>query len=342
MGRPTIRDLAVAAGVSISTANRVISGGAGVRQATMRRVRDAAETIGFYGLGLIDSRLAAASPKFRFGFLLQQPNRLFYKNMGQALQAAAAAFENAHVETCVEFLQELSPQKVAARMAALGETCDAVGVVAAVHPLVTQAVEALQRDGKPVFALISQLAPTDHAHYVGLDYWKAGRTAAWAFEHICRAPGKLGILVGNHRYRCQEMNEVGFRSYFREHAPEFTLLEPIITFESSAVAEELVERLSREHPDLAGLFITGGGMSGALAALRSTKRAADFVAIGYELMDNTRQALVDGTLTLVISHPLPLLAERTIAGMVHALTAKPPSAGVSHVLPFELYTRESI
>jgi LacI family transcriptional regulator len=46
MGRPTIYDLAQAAGVSVSTINRVIGGGA-VRHATMRRVRDAAETIGF-------------------------------------------------------------------------------------------------------------------------------------------------------------------------------------------------------------------------------------------------------------------------------------------------------
>lgn len=340
MGRPTIRDLARAAGVSISTANRVIGGGEGVRQATMRRVRDAAETIGFYGLGVIDSRLTATSPKFRFGFLLQQPNRAFYKNMAEALRAAAVAFEEPNVEARVEFLEDLSPQNVAAHLASLGETCDAVGVVAAVHPLVTQATEALQRDGKPVFALVSQLAATDH--YVGLDNWKAGRTAAWMIQHVCKTPGKLGILIGNHRYRCQEMNEVGFRSYFREYAPEFTLLEPLTTFESSAVAEELVERLLRDHPDLTGFFITGGGMSGALAALRSTGRAGNLVAIGYELMDNTRQALVDGTLTLVITHPLSLLAERTIAGMIQALTAKPQTGSIAHVLPFEIYTRENI
>lgn len=340
MGRPTIRDLAKAAGVSISTANRVIGGGEGVRQATMRRVRDAADTIGFYGLGLIDSRLSAASPKFRLGFLLQQPNRAFYKNMAQALHDAAVAVGEPNVEARIEFLEELSPQNVAARLAALGETCDAVGLVAAVHPLVTQATEALQRGGKPVFTLVSQLAATDN--YVGLDNWKVGRTAAWAFQHICKAPGKLGILVGNHRYRCQEMNEAGFRSYFREYAPEFTLLEPLTTFESSAVAEELVERLLRDHPDLAGLFITGGGMSGALAALRSTGRARSLVAIGYELMDNTRAALVDGTLTLVISHPLGMLAERTIAGMVNTLGAKPQTGSAAHVLPFEIYTRENI
>ena len=60
--------------------------------------------------------------------------------------------------------------------------------------------------------------------YVGLDNWKVGRTSAWAFANICKAPGKIGILMGNPRYRNQEMNEAGFRSYFRESAPYFVLL----------------------------------------------------------------------------------------------------------------------
>ena len=38
MARPTINDLAVAAGVSVSTVNRVIGGGSGVRAATMLRM----------------------------------------------------------------------------------------------------------------------------------------------------------------------------------------------------------------------------------------------------------------------------------------------------------------
>ena len=49
------------------------------------------------------------------------------------------------------------------------------------------------------------------------------------FANVCKAPGKIGILMGNPRYRNQEMNEAGFRSYFREHAQGFTLLEPIST-----------------------------------------------------------------------------------------------------------------
>ena len=177
----------------------------------------------------------------------------------------------------IEFAQDLSPQYMSAKLRELGSECEAVGVVAAVHPLISQAVDDLKQRGVPVFALISQLSASGSVHYVGLDNWKVGRTSAWAIANICKAPGKLGILVGNHRYRCQEMNESGFRSYFREFAPEFSLLEPLSTYETSAVAQEMTEKLLREHPDLAGLYVAGGGITGAVEALRASGRANEIV-----------------------------------------------------------------
>ena len=342
MHRPTIRDLADASGLSVATVNRVLAGAGGVRQATMQRVMAAAQSIGFYGVGAIQSRVAAARAKYRFGFLLHQPSRAFYQNLAKAIRSAAEGMEACEIEARIEFLEDLSPQNTASRMIALGAECDAIGVVAAVHPLVTQAIAELQNLGKPVFALISQLAATGQVHYIGLEHWKVGRTAAWAIEHICAGPGKLGILVGNHRYRCQEMNETGFRSYFREHAPAFTLLEPLSTFETTAVAQEMTEKLLREHPDLAGLYVAGGGITGALAGLRSGGRAGQVVVVGYELMDVTRTALLDGTLTFVISHPLPRLAEEAITKMVRAVNSGSKEGNYTSILPFEIYTRENI
>ena len=166
--------------------------------------------------------------------------------------------------------------------------------------------------------------------------------SAWAIANICKAPGKLGILVGNHRYRCQEMNESGFRSYFREFAPEFSLLEPLSTYETSAVAQEMTEKLLREHPDLAGLYVAGGGITGAVEALRASGRANEIVTVGYELMDVTRAGLLDGILTLVISHPLPLLADAAIAGMIRASAPSPDAGNQTTILPFEIFTRENI
>jgi LacI family transcriptional regulator len=342
MTRPTIRDVAEAAGVSISTVNRVLAGTSNVRDATIRKVKDAAERIGFYGLGAIRSQVIARRPKYRFGFLLHQPTRTFYKMLGATLEAAADQVEDYEIETQIAFAADLAPQVISSKLLELAQSCDAIGVVAAVHPLVTQAVDELGRKNVPVFALISQLSATGNVNYVGLDNWKVGRTSAWAFERICRAPGKIGILVGNHRYRCQEMNESGFRSYFREYAPEFTLLEPLSTFETSAVAGEMTEKLINEHPDLAGLYISGGGISGAMSALRTCGKAGKIVAVGYELMDTTRAGLLDGTLTMVIAHPLARLASETISGMIRACKAPSESGKQTTVLPFDIYTRENI
>jgi LacI family transcriptional regulator len=342
LSRPTIRDLAAAADVSVATVNRVLAGTQSVKAATMQRVKEAAADIGFYGLGAIESRVARARAKYRFGFVLQQSSRAFYKNLALALRQATERVDHAQVEIQVEFIEDLAPQNIAAKMLELAETCDAVGVVAAVHPIVMQAVEALEAQGIPVFALISQLASTGRVHFIGCDGWKTGRTAAWMFHHACNKPGKLGLLVGNTRYRCQEMNESGFRSYFREHANEFTVLEPLLTFESAAVSQEMTERLLRENPDLRGLYVAGGGISGAIAALRSTGVAGKVTLVGHDMMDVVREALLDGTMTLSIAHPVPRLCDTALAGMIRAVNDKAEAGNYTTVLPFDLYTRENI
>ena len=79
MNRPTIADLAKAAGVSVATVNRILGGSASVRTATIQRVRRAADEIGFYGLGVIDARKKESMPHYRFAFLLQQSTRELYQ-----------------------------------------------------------------------------------------------------------------------------------------------------------------------------------------------------------------------------------------------------------------------
>lgn len=342
MNRPTIRDLANAAGVSVSTVNRVIGGSDKVRRVTMERVKAAAREIGFYGLGSIQDHIASKRPKYCFGILLQQPGRAFYQALGAALGAAAAQSPDSNVQLRLTYLDDLSPDRVAAQMLELGGECDAVAVVAAEHPLVTSAIETLHEQSVPVFALISELSARVVVNYIGLDNWKVGRTAAWAFNHICRQPGKIAILVGNHRYRCQELNESGFRSYFREHPAEFTILDALSTFESSAIAREMTEKLLADHGDLSGLYVAGGGITGVLSALQASERTSEIVTIGHDIIDATRAGLLNGSLTMVLSHPRERLASETIAGMVRAVDLPQDAGGQKMVLPFDIITRENL
>jgi LacI family transcriptional regulator len=59
-------------------------------------------------------------------------------------------------------------------------------------------------------------------------------------------------------------------------------------------------------------------------------------------MDVTREALLDGTMTFVISHPLDRLADEAVGGMIRAAGARSEGGNYTSVLPFDIFTRENI
>lgn len=335
--RHTIQDLAARAGVSVSTIDRILNGRDQVRSGTAARVLAAAEEIGFYALPALRHRLQPTRPKMKLGFLLQQSDRGFYRGIADALRSAAAAEP---VELVVEHLDDLSPDAVAAHILRLGAQVQALAVVSAEHPRISAAVEELGRKGIPTYGLISELSAACGTGYIGLDNWRVGRTAAWAATGMSRRPGRLAIILGNHRYRCQDLNESGFRSYCREHAPDFTVLEPVQTFEDNSIAREVTEQLLRREPDLVGLYVGGGGMPGVLEALRATGRAGAVVVVGNDMTEHTRTGLIDRILTMIIAHPIQRMTTEAILQMQGDM-ATSGSPG-KRVLGFEIFTPENV
>jgi LacI family transcriptional regulator len=342
MARPTILDLARAAGVGVSTVDRVLNGRDPVRRTTAERVLAAAEQIGFHAAGVIRQRLGTDKPERTLGFVLQQRSTPFYAQLGNALAEATRASAAVRGRSRVEFLEELTPDAVAERLTKLGKDVDAIALVAADHPRVTQAIDQLHSGGVPVFALISDLGAPNRAGYVGLDNWKVGRTAGWAIANLCKRPGHVGIFVGSHRYRCQEACEMGFRSFFREHAPGFQLLEPRASLEEARYAHASTLDLLQRDPELVGLFVAGGGIEGVMQALRDEGACQRVVTVGLDLTDETRSGLIDDVVKLVLSHPLKLLAETVVEAMARAVERGGQGPASPILLPFDVCTPENV
>ena len=337
--RATIQDLADKAGVSVSTIDRIMNGRDRVRSGTAAKVRAAAEGLQFYALPALRERLQVDKPRRKLGFLLQQSQRSFYRMIADGLRLAAAESIDP-VEIIIEHMDDLSPEAVSERMMSLGDRVEALAIVSAEHARISHAIEALSAKGVPTYGLISELTAGCGVGYFGLDNWRVGRTAAWAVTGLCRQVGKIGILVGNHRYRCQEMNESGFRSYCREHGAGFTLLEPFQTFEDKSIARDVTHQLLRQEPNLVGLYVSGGGMLGVLEALKDVGRERAIVTVGHEITDHTRMGLVDQNLSLVLAHPISRLASESIAQILRDLRA---GSGVSkRLLGFDVFTPENV
>jgi LacI family transcriptional regulator len=345
--RPTISDLAEAAGVSVSTVNRILHGTGPVRGATKEAVLEAAERIGFYGANAIRERNRRARPSRTLGVLLQQSHRPIYQEMAARIVEAARRREDVSARPLVRFADDLRPDAIAATLLELGRESDAVGIVAPDHPLIAQAIGLLADAGKPVFAYITDLSTSRRAGYVGTDNWKLGRTAAWFITQMAARPGKLLSFIGNHRYQCQDINDASFRSYVREHFPEMEVLDAMPTHEEPENAYRMVRELLSDE-DIVGLFISGGGISGVLRALRELPpaRRRTFRVVCRDIGPETRTGLTEGLITAALCHPLDRMADELVDVMV---AAPGPAAGVAagasivhRSVPFTIVTPESV
>ncbi|EYD75228.1 Transcriptional regulator, LacI family [Rubellimicrobium mesophilum DSM 19309] len=344
MKRPTIADLARAAGVSVPTVNRILGGSASVRPATIQRVRDAAEEIGFYGLGAIDARRKEAKPRYRLAFLLQQSSRELYQLFAQKIREAASQRRDEHIEPIIEFVDLLEPENIAARLRALGEDTDAVAIIAADHPLIAQAIQGLKVDGKPVVTYITDQSAPDRAGYVGTDNWKLGRTAAWFIAQTTQGPGRIAVFIGNHRYQCQDVADASFRSYIREKAGHLTVEDSRLTHEEAREAHRMVSGLLAEGDDLVGIYIAGGGISGVLQALREApeEKRRSVRLVCRDIGPETRKGLAEGLITAALCHPLEQTSSQLVQTMIDAIGQKGSSTVLQRTVPFEIVTPESV
>ena len=314
--RPTMTDLAKAAGVSIATVDRVINRRLPVNSDTTQRVVAAAEAIGYHGTSLLRRRMVEV-PLKRFGFLLQKRNDPFYARFGSELVRATTSASEVEGKAIVEFSEELLPRRIADNLYALEKNCDALAVVAVDHPIVAEAIEAIAAKGKPVFTLLSDVPTPGRRSYLAVDSRKAGRTAAWFIGRMAE-PGKVAILVGSHRYISQELTEISFRSYLREQANGLQMLEPNFILDDPRIAYETVVSLMQSYPDLTAIYDCGGGREGLVAALRDERGAKHITVVCNELTPDTRSALVDGVLDLVLDTPTATLATRVVQMMIAA------------------------
>ncbi|MBA1380211.1 LacI family DNA-binding transcriptional regulator [Pseudomonas brassicacearum] len=342
--RPTMADVAREAGVSLSTVDRVLNLRADVRADTAQRIAAAAGRLGFHAKGVIEQRVLNDRPTLRLGFLLQKSGVPFYQGLAHALSNAAATCTRARIRVVIGYLDDLDPTNVAQRILALRDQVDGLGVVAVDHPRVREAVAQLRETGISVVALLSELSSSAGTGYAGLDNRLTGRTAGWFISRLARQPGPAAVMLSSQRFQCQELCELSFRSYLAEHSSEWELLASRLTLEDDEFAYGNTLDLLTAEPDLAGLYVAGGGIAGVLRALRSLqeRQLRLPVVVCHDLTPLTRDALKTGLVQAVLSHPVATLAEEAVDALVEAATATSAGPVGRRVVPLQIDVQESV
>lgn len=340
--RPTIHDVAREAGVSTATVDRVLNAREKVREDTARRVYEAARLVGYHATPLIGQRVQMDLPRLRLGVVLHKEKQAFYQTFKAELERAVTNATGLRASVVIEFASSQTPADFAALMDGLADRVDAVAATAVTHPEVTEAVIRLNARGIPCFALLNDFGQGVRQNYLGLNNMKIGRIAAHMIAVSSHQSGKIAVFVGGYRWHGHELRETGFRSYFREYAPQFAVLDTLVNLETRQLTYEATLDLLNRHPDLRGIYCAGGGMEGAIAALVEVRRPGEVTLIVNELTPESRAALVSRYVGMVIATPLGRLCSDLIALAAEAVRDGIAPVQGQHFLPPDLYLPESV
>lgn len=309
--RATIKDVARVSGLSTATIDRALNGRAKVREETLRRIADAAREVGYHARGLLEHRLDANVPELVLGVVLLKEKQAFYQAFRTEMERAIGARTDIRGRLIIRFANSQSPSEFAELLQRAGQESDAVAAVAVNHQSLDKVVSDLKAKDVPVFSLLNDFAQGIRRSYIGLNNMKVGRQAAWMLTQTA-VPGKVAIFVGGNRWHGHDLREVGFRAFMRENGPGFETLETLVNLETRQVTYEATLSLLERYPDLRGIYVAGGGMEGAIAALREVRPPGKVRLVVNEVTADSRAGLLDGYVQMAIATPLAEVCKSTV------------------------------
>ena len=299
MDRKTrLQDIAGRLGISVSTVHRAMAKPEMVSDSLREKIREVAEELG-YEVNLVASSL---SSKKTFRFVVLCADNIFYK---QAVAGARAAEKELQVYgVTVDFLY-CRGSVYADQIAQLENICSEMtyeGVVLApVHlQLVNPAVNRLVEKGLPVVTIINDIPDSARSFYVGQNPKAAGETAAYLYDAALPGGSTVAVMGSYIDHGLGERVE-SFKKYLA--GTDKRVVNDIFHYhETVESAYEMCSQILTIIDPAAIFCHSMYGTIGCARAIKDLNKRGKTFMIGFDLNEEIKSFLDDGTLFATLYH----------------------------------------
>lgn len=342
-----IKDIALKAGVSTGTVDRVLHGRGKVSQAKEEKVIAAIKALKYEPN--IMARSLAMNASFTLAIMLPNFSRdSFWQAQLNGIKKGLKDIKDFGFSIQIfEFDDEIKGSLKGLRAKIIEADFNAVLIAPTITNEAHDFLDFCSEKNLPYVLVNTSIARDDALFigYVGQNSFQSGRLAAQLLSMVCPNNGCLSILhmekeVDNSEHMVQKEN--GFLSYFENHnnVNYQCVVKNIPTFQKRSQLKEAIQEHLEKFVDIKGLFVTTSRIHYLTSVLQEINRQDIFV-VGYDLIEENRKALQNYERMFLINQNPEKQGYSGLLTLFNFLLKK-GEIKRKHFLPLDVITKENI
>ena len=343
--RIRIKDIALRAGVSVGTVDRVIHNRANVSKKAVEKVREALEEMD-YQPNMYASALAY-NKKYLFILLIPKHDKeAYWDEVELGVKECERIRRDFQIKADIVYYDRSDNES----LVKTGEEClkkhpDGFVLVPTSLEATRKFTDHLHAESIPFVMLDSYMPDLKPLAFFGQDSFQSGYFAARMFMLLAAKEKEIMLMKhlnnGQSTSKQQANREVGFRHYMKDYFPEVNILE--IHLDSQDTPEQYdkqLEEFFNSHPNIHHCITLGAHASLVGKFLQKTNRR-EVQIMGYDFTTQNNKCMREGSISFLVCQHAFMQGYQCLETLFRAIVLKKEVTPVNY-MPIELLTPENI
>lgn len=343
--RIRIKDIAIRAGVSVGTVDRVLHNRPSVSKEARDKVEKALEEMD-YQPNMYASALAYNKTYNFICIMPKHESEAYWQEVEDGAMCACHYRRDFQVNVEMMYYRRFNQSTFTkVTQECLAKKPDGVVIVPSTLDVTRTFTDKLHDENIPFIMLDSYMPDLRPLSFYGQDSFCSGYFAGRMLMLIASKEKEImmmkQMLNGNVASKQQENRETGFRHYMRDHFPNVTITEVNLPLDVEREKyNDILENFFTKHPDVHHCitFNSKAHIVGEFL-LRSNRRNVQIM--GYDMVNKNKECVKHGSISFLIAQHGYMQGYSSIDSLFQAIVLKKEVTPVNYV-PIELLTKENV
>ena len=340
-----IKDIAVRAGVSVGTVDRVLHNRPNVSKKALEKVQKALDEMD-YKPNMYASALAYNKEYTFYCIIPKHESEAYWEEVEEGAQAACDRRRDFGISVKMMFYNRFSVDTFAKVMNdCLKQQPDGVIIVPSKLDITRKYTDIMHEQDIPFILLDSYLPDLKPLSFFGQDSFSSGYFAARILMML--APKEKEIMLmkqmrgGNVASKQQENRETGFRHYMKDHFPDIIIHEVNLSLDDKREEyDPILEKFFIEHPHVHHC-ITFNSKAHLVGDFLQKSNRRNVQIMGYDMVPKNADCVRQGSISFLIAQHGYMQGYECVESLFNAIVLKKEVEPVNY-MPIELLTKENI